>query len=414
MWKDLPRNTRMVLAVEPGSSVLACILMFYAALYMQGNGLSARQIGVVTTVGAAAGLVMQCVAAPVTNLLGRRRTLLVFSLLCWSIPLLLWAAARGMALFILAAVIFSVSRVTTVAWYCMATEEVHEERKADVFGLLFIISSVGGIATVFAGPVLDRFGLVPAMRVLYLCGFFVMTGMFVLRHMLLTETVAGQVWREKHGGRTFVATVRHGLGVVAECLRDRVFRRLTMAFVLFNFAAGMGFVQILFVNNVLELSVTQLSLLPPVAVVVNVLLFYLLVPRVRGAVVHRAMAWSLAAFAAGTGLLLLIPPRRLAPVLLVSAIGAAGAYLFQVFSNAALNNRMGRLHKADAYSAIQFLVALGTIPAGYLAGSTFAIRPALAIGITGAVALAAAAVICQGCGGQGAAVRSGTREYDHE
>jgi hypothetical protein len=53
---------------------------------------------------------------------------------------------------------------------------------------------------------------------------------------------------------------------------------------------------------------------------------------------------------------------------------------------------MGHFHKADLYSAVQLLVALVTIPAGYLAGSAFAVRPGLAIGITGLIGIAAALV----------------------
>lgn len=63
MFKDLPHNTRLTFLLEPYSSVLACILTFYAVLYMQANGLDARQIGLITTLPAMTGLLFQCVAA---------------------------------------------------------------------------------------------------------------------------------------------------------------------------------------------------------------------------------------------------------------------------------------------------------------------------------------------------------------
>jgi len=71
-------------------------------------------------------------------------------------------------------------------------------------------------------------------------------------------------------------------------------------------------------------------------------------------------------------LLVAIPPNHLGLTLLASGISAGGLYLGNVAINAAMNNRMGALHKADAYSAVQFLVALATIPAGWLAGTLFA------------------------------------------
>ena len=44
MLKDLPQNTRVTLLLNLFSSTVASILFFYAALYMQGVGLTAPQI----------------------------------------------------------------------------------------------------------------------------------------------------------------------------------------------------------------------------------------------------------------------------------------------------------------------------------------------------------------------------------
>ena len=393
MLNDFPRNTRVTLLLEPCSSVLACILTFYAALYMQGNGLDAAQIGLIASLAAVTGLIAQFVAAPVTNRLGRRRTLLLFSVICWSIPLFLWMKAAEFTTFLLASVVFSSSRITTVAWYCVATEDVREDRRAQVFGILFIISSIGGIATAFAGPVFNGFGLVRSLRFLYGFAFVSMTIMFALRHVLLTETRAGSELRDLHARLSLGQTIRRCLTVVTTSLKDREFFRLTLAFAFFNFALAMGFVQVLFLNNALRLTVGEISMIPLVAAIVSVTLFRFVVPRVREANTRGVMTLSLAVFAAGLFLLLLVPPRCLGLVLLASALIAAGTYLFQVVINTALNNRMGQFHKADVYSAVQLLVALVTIPAGWLAGSMFAIRPELAIGATAVVALAAAAIL---------------------
>ena len=392
MLRDLPRNARITLLIEPGISVLACILTFYAALYMQGNGLDARQIGLIATIGAVTGLACQSVAAPITNRLGRRRTLLVFSLVCWSVPLLLWAAAEGFALFLAAAVIFSFARITSVAWYCVATEDVPDEQKPRVFGALSVIASLGGIATVFAGPVLDRFGLVPAMRVLYAAGFVIMTAMFAVRHWLLTETGAGAKLNGLHAGTTWGQDFRRHLAIVARTARDAEFLRLTAVYVLVNFAMGMGFVQILFVNNVLKLTMTEISLLPPVAAVAAIVLYRFALPRLRADNERRTLWVSLLVLAAGTFLLALLPARSLGLVLLASALAAGGSYLYGVCVNAAMNNRMGLLHKADLFSAVQLLSAAAAIPAGYVAGSAFALSPRLSLVLIGLVLLVAAAV----------------------
>lgn len=392
-FKEFPRNTRITLLLEPYSSVLACILTFYAVLYMQALGVDARQIGLIATLAGVAGLLTQAVAAPVINRLGRRRALLLFSLLCWSIPLLLWTLASGFVMFLVAALFFSCARITSVAWYCVITEEVDEARKSKVFGLMFIIASVGGLGTAVAGPVLERFGLVPAMRFLYGFACISMTLMFVIRHVLLTETQSGRVVNSQHAGLTLIGSMRKHLEAARENLGNRDFLRLTLVFVLFNFSLGMAFVQVLFLNNTLRLSVTQLSLLPPVTAAVGVVLYRLVVPRLQASNERSVMTASLLAYAAGLVALTLVPPGHLALALLAAGVIAAGAYLFQVAINAALNNRMGLLHKADAYSAVQLAVAVFTIPAGYLAGSLFAYRPEWALLAMAGVGVAAAGLL---------------------
>jgi MFS family permease len=392
MLRDLPRNARITLLIEPGSSVLACILTFYGALYMQGNGLDTRQIGLIATLSALAGLACQFAAAPITNRLGRRRTLLVFSLVCWSIPLLLWAAADGFLIFLAAAVVFSFARITSVAWYCVATEDVRDDQKPRVFGALSVIASLGGIATVFAGPVLDRFGLVPALRVLYVAGFVIMTAMFAVRHWLLTETSAGAELNGLHAGTTWAQDFRRHLAVVAAAARNAEFRRLAAGYVLVNFAAGMGFVQVLFLNNVLQLTMTEISLLPPVAAVAAIVLYRFALPRLRADNERPALGISLLVLAAGTFMLALLPAGRLGLVLVASALAAGGSYMYGVCVNAAMNNRMGLLHKADLFSAVQLLSAGVAIPAGCVAGYAFALSPRLALVLIGLAVLAAATV----------------------
>jgi hypothetical protein len=298
--------------------------------------------------------------------------------------------AKGFMLFLVAALFFSVSRITGLAWYCVITEDVDDSRKARVFGLISIIGTIGGLGTLLAGPVIARFGLSDSIRVLYGFAFVSMTLMFLFRHRLLTETAAGVEISRHHAGLSLVESLRHHLQVVRENLVDHEFRKLAVTWVLVNFAGAMGFVFTLYYNNVLKLTPGQLSLLPPLAAIVGLVLYRLVVPRLNRVPDRLAIPLFLALMAGGQTLLLVMPAGRMGWVLSAAGLVAAGGYLGNVSINAALNNRMGALHKADAYSAVQLLVALATIPAGWLAGSLFERDPRLALaGIISVLALAA-------------------------
>jgi MFS family permease len=390
MLKDLPQNTRATLLFNLLSSPVASFLFFYATLYMQGVGLTAPQIGLIASLASVTGFVMQAMAAPVVNRMGRKRSLLVFSLLCWSFPLFLWMLATGFTLFLLAALFYSISRITAIAWYCVLTEGVPERQKPKVFGIQYIFGSVGGLATLLAGPVMDQFGLVPAMRVLYGVACVSMTAMFLIRHRLLTESEAGIEQQRRHGSLSLLASVRHHVETVKQNVANREFRSLTAVYVLFAFAGAMDFVTILFLNNVLHLTVTQLSLLPPLTAVISILLYRIALKHVHAANECVILVLSVVGIAISKVLLLVIPAGNPWWMLVVSGLGATGGYLFSVAISAALNNRMGAAHVADAYSAVQLLTALFSIPAGYLAGALYGYRPGLAILATGAVMVAAA------------------------
>lgn len=75
-------------------------------------------------------------------------------------------------LLLLAAIICSTFKITHVASYCVVTEDVSDDRKSDVFGILLVIASIGGLATAFEGPAIERFGLVPSQRFLAAVSIF--------------------------------------------------------------------------------------------------------------------------------------------------------------------------------------------------------------------------------------------------
>jgi hypothetical protein len=142
-----------------------------------------------------------------------------------------------------------------------------------------------------------------------------------------------------------------------------------------------------------------LSLLPPLGAAVGLALYHLVVPRLNRIPERFAIPCFLMLMAAGQTLLMLMPAGQMSLVLLACGLASAGSYLGSVAINTALNNRMGALHKADAYSAVQLLVALATIPAGWLAGSLFEASPRLSLaGIIGVLGLATLMHVLQSTG----------------
>ena len=92
--EGLPRNARNAIMLEPLWAVFGVVILYYAPLYMAGIGLSSTQIGLVGSISLACSFVFQTLAAPITNRMGRKRTTLVWDLISWTIPMLIWAFSQ--------------------------------------------------------------------------------------------------------------------------------------------------------------------------------------------------------------------------------------------------------------------------------------------------------------------------------
>ena len=79
---------------------------------MAALGLSPTQIGLVASLWVASQMVWSLLTGVITDKLGRRLTTLIFDLLCWSVPTLLWMGAQNFGWFVVAALVNGTWRVT--------------------------------------------------------------------------------------------------------------------------------------------------------------------------------------------------------------------------------------------------------------------------------------------------------------
>ena len=105
--------------------------------------------------------------------------------------MLLWAFARGFPWFLAAAMVNSLVRIVMTSWTCLAIEDAAVDQRVHFFTWISVAGVVAGFVAPLSGVLVGRFGLVAAMRGLYLFGFAVMTAMFFFRNGMLVETRMG-------------------------------------------------------------------------------------------------------------------------------------------------------------------------------------------------------------------------------
>lgn len=373
LFEGVPRNTKWTVALEPASSALSTAVNFFLPLLMKNTGLSEMEIGLVSTVNLLAGCVFQLAAPAIVNRFGRRRTLLVCSLVCWSAPLALWTVAGSFPFFFAATLFQSTARITTIAHYCYLTEDVPNDRKAGIFGFLSLASAVGGAFTCLLSPVVSRWGVVSAARLLNGISCICMTLMFLIRYRKTTETRVGmELLGRKEVTRKLL---RFPLGGIRRMLRDMASRKLILLFILWSFATAMGFMLTIYLEDILLLPADMIAFMPAVTAIAGAGLFVLyLHRRVRE---RKVLAAAIAANLAAYALLCLIPARNLWMVVAFYVLLSCGNYWYSISMNPLLNNCMAEHEKAETYSSIQLLVTLSSTPAGVLTGTLYRVNPLL-------------------------------------
>jgi MFS family permease len=381
LLSDLPRNSRSCILVEPLWAIFGGMIFFYAPLYMKAAGLSEVQIGIISTLNMFISFFCHFLASPITNKMGRKKTSLIFDLISWSIPMLIWAVAQNFWFFLVAAAINAFVRIVYVSWFCLLSEDAESHQQAKVFGIINLISFGTGIFTPITGMLIARHGTIPTMRMLYFVGMLGMTLMFFLRNHFVTETRAGKELMVRHSDMTFWQGLQNYLLIIRKMLGNRQFILISLVYIIMNFIMGMNFLQVIYFTGQLQFREVSLSLIPGLSALINILLYFFLIPRLNRFSQEITLAGSFVVSVAGSILIFFIPRGNITFLLLTTSLLAVGNFIAQTYRDSVFMNKAGEHEKADMFSAVQTVTTLFCIPAGYLAGLTYSFHPLLPFAI---------------------------------
>ncbi|WNS45586.1 MFS transporter [Paenibacillus sp. MMS20-IR301] len=376
----LQGNSRGCLAFEPFFLIPFSMFSTYATLYMYELGLTEVNIGWITTIGLIVQVLSSLVSGYLTDRMGRKRAILYFDLLSWSLATLLWAFSQNLWFFVAAAVINGFQRVPHIAFYCLIVEDTRPADRTYVFTLLQIISVIGGLFAPLGGLLVNQYGMVQGMRIMYVLAFLFMTFQFTGRHLTTRETEAGIKKRQETRELGLRQSLAEYGGAFRELWAERNLLLIFAVYILFNFQATLKTTYLpLYLADYLKLNSGILSLFPAVSSVIMLLTLWLLMPKIPDQSANRSMMAGFGLSALSNIMLVLYPSSSLLWIGLSTILAAVGLMISSPYLEAAVQNAIDDEKRAKVFSTLSVLILLFTAPAGIIGGWAYKLDPRIPV-----------------------------------
>ncbi|WP_227522058.1 MFS transporter [Bacillus solitudinis] len=376
MFRQITGNARACMIVEPMFIIPYSLFMTYASVYMLMLGLNELEIGLITSLGLVAQIFASFISGFFTDRLGRKKALLIFDVLSWSVATLLWAVSQNFWFFLIAAMINSFHKIPHIAWMCLVVEDTEPKKRSLVFTVLQFISVVGGLFAPIAGILVSQLSLVPAMRIMYLIAFISMTLMFIIRHLTTTESEIGIRKQQETKQLDIKKSLKLYVQTVKDIFHNKPLLIIFCVYILFQFQLIMQNTYLsIYLVDVLSFRDSMIAIFPAVSSGCMLVLLVFVVPKFREELQNRYMVigFTLSIFA----LVLLVTSAqgKLFPIIISTILLAAGLLLSNPYLETAVANAIEDENRANISSILQVLVLLFISPAGIIGGLTYKLDP---------------------------------------
>ena len=169
---------------------------------MLALGLNDSQIGLIATVFMLSQVVFAFLSGPIIDKLGRRKATAFFDFFAWCIPCIIWWYATNFWFFFVAALINGVLMIPHNAWDCLLIEDAEKSQIAKINSLVIVFGQLSVLFAPISAILFSRLTLVPAIRILYINAFIIMTLKVLLLYIFSKETGMGMIRMEESRGKS--------------------------------------------------------------------------------------------------------------------------------------------------------------------------------------------------------------------
>ena len=319
--RELRGNPRITVLTEVMFGIPYNLFAPFFSVYMLALGLTDQQIGSIASLGLVVQVFTALLSGAIVDKFGRRLTLLVSDLLCWSVPCLVWAVAQDVRYFVLAALMNSLLRVSNTAWTCLMVEDAEDRHLVHIWTWIMIFAYCSAFITPIGGWVVEQYGLIPAVRGLFIFGFVVLTAKFVILYIYSHETARGVQRIQETRHRSILSLLSEYQSVFGQLLYSRPILAALSLMVITNIymTISNNFWGVLFTEK-LGFSSAQISSYVAVRSIVMTVFFFVIGPRLTNLRHFRLPLWAGFGLFLISQLLLVVMPGQAAILLVISVV----------------------------------------------------------------------------------------------
>ena len=368
----LKGNPRACVYTEPlwGLSMNLCLP--YASVYMLALGLHDSQIGFIATAFMLSQVGFAFLSGPLTDKLGRRKATTIFDFIAWCIPCIIWWRAENFWFFLAAALLNGAMQIPTNSWDCLLIEDAEKNQITRINTLVSVAAQFSVLFAPISAILFSRLTLVPAIRILYLNAFVVMTLKIMLLYFFSHETRMGMIRLEETRGKS-IFSLASGYGGVLKIIGSSPGTIFALAITTLVGIVAMingSFWQVI-VSKKLLVPDHLLPIFPIVRSGVAIVFLFLVAPHLTKGLLRMPLLTGFACYFTGQTLLILVPvegPFKYV-ILCISLIfdAFAASYLFML-AKSLVALHIHREERARVQAIMNLIVMALTAPFGWIGG----------------------------------------------
>jgi MFS family permease len=287
---ELRGNPRACVYTEPMWGLSMNLCLPYASVYMLTFGMSDVQVGIVTSIYMFSQMICAFLSGAIVDKLGRRKSTMIFDFLAWSLPCLIWASSQGFWFFVVAALLNGTMKITTVSWDCLLVEDAPKDKITQIYSWVMISGNLSALFAPISSVLVARLTLTPAIRILYINAFIIMTAKLIILYKLSTETEVGKQRREATRNKSWSEMLSGYKGALQKIIGSRgtIFAIVISILVEIVGMLGMTFWQII-ASRRIGIPDTLLPIFPMAKSVLSIILFFTILTHIK----QNKLKWPL-------------------------------------------------------------------------------------------------------------------------